>query len=867
MQLRSLPLLAFLGMAANSASAQSAADDLFFNAYMACQKGEKAEAKGDVSAAAKAYNQAISGLDQVIQRFPTWSPSMVKFRRERAADALAKLQSKGPAVSAGRPGIDENPLDGPPLPERDPLPPDEFPAPPETPRTSKRKGAPTGSAPSQGSGDPINEIQTRMASLKRDLDEARERLDKATKEKAEVAKQLQSAVSAAQEAAKKAEVLQSRADRAEKALIDAEKSGNKSGDELAALKAEVSKSKKQMRELQYERDAEAELREAFTSRAGATTRKAEALAADRDEAQKATKEIPKQLANMQKEIDRVSGEKGALEAKLSNVEKQLLAVTTQRDDAVKELTKFREAQKNVDKLLADNTALMAKLGEAEKQITALKADGVQKDDDIKRLNSEVTDVRKQLADTQKQSSEYQTQMTDLRKQLDLQAKELAQVKTDGTKSVADRERLAKENELLRGIVLRAQKSQADRDQRKKLVLGELAKLEVNSKALSSQIELLGSPVVKLSAREKSLFKDAVLTIGEADISFSPPKENAPTAAVASTDPAPGAEPADSQPKETPKVADAKAPEVKVAEPAVPPKSPEKPAPSTAETSPEKTTPAPLPELPPIETASTEPVLPAPAPPLPDELQPLTGPANGKPGKKGGDKLASIPKNTTQKKSAAAPLEGDLPTKEASPKADLSGPGVQTTTDPAVPAEILGQVREAKDQFERGNLREAEKTYQKALTQAPKNLHVLSNLGVVYFRSTKYKLAIETFQKAIAIAPEDDFCHCTLGIVHYAMGDLDAAIDSLTRALAINPKNATAHNYLGITASQKGWQEAAMKELETATALDPNYADAHFNLAVVHATVTPPNKESARQHYKRATELGAEPDNALEQMLK
>ena len=29
----------------------------------------------------------------------------------------------------------------------------------------------------------------------------------------------------------------------------------------------------------------------------------------------------------------------------------------------------------------------------------------------------------------------------------------------------------------------------------------------------------------------------------------------------------------------------------------------------------------------------------------------------------------------------------------------------------------------------------------------------------------------------------------------------------------------------------------------------------------------PNKEGARQHYKRATELGAEPDSALEQMLK
>ncbi len=75
------------------------------------------------------------------------------------------------------------------------------------------------------------------------------------------------------------------------------------------------------------------------------------------------------------------------------------------------------------------------------------------------------------------------------------------------------------------------------------------------------------------------------------------------------------------------------------------------------------------------------------------------------------------------------------------------------------------------------------------------------------------------------------------------------------------------NYLGITASQKGWQEAAQKELETATSLDPNYADANFNLAVVFATQTPPNKENARKYYQRATELGAERDSALEQLIK
>ena len=861
MRLTSLPLFAFLGLAASTASAQSVADDLFFNAYMAFQKGEKADSKGDSRTAEKNYNQALSTLDQVMQRFPTWSPPIVKYRRERVAEALAKLQSKGPGLTPGRSErTDENPLEGTPLPERgDALPPDEFPGIDQPPRAARKSGSEP--VPAANSGDPITEIQSRMSALKRDLDETRSRLEKATQEKAEAAKKLEAAVASAKESAKKAEVLQSRADRAEKALIDAEKTGTKSVDELAALRAEASKAKKQMRALQYERDAEAELREGITSRFNAAGKRTEALTADRDEARKANTEAPKKLAEMQKEIDRVTGEKGALESKLSNVEKQLLAVTSQRDEAVAQLTQFKEAQKNVDKLLADNTSLMAKLGDAEKQITALKADGVKKDDDIKRLNAEVSDVRKQLADTQKQSAEYQTQMTDLRKQLEAQAKDLAQVKADGTKTVAERDRMVKENELLRGIVLRAQKSQADREQTKKLVLGELAKLEVNSKALTSQIELLGTPVVKLSTKEKSLFKQPTLSIGDADISFGAAKENAPetpapgaenTAGAEQSEPAPAplietASTVDKTPRQ-PKAADAGS----TAKPA--------PAPPVETERPVESPDAPIAAPKPATVAND-----TPAPPLPDELQSLDGAGKRKQGKSKDEKQASISKST--KTPALPPMDGELPVKEPKKSDVISGPGVQTASEPAVPAEILGTVREAKDQYERGNYREAEKSYKDALTKAPNNLYVLSNLGVVYFQAKKFKLAEETFKKAIAIAPEDDFSHCTKGIVEYVQDKLDVAIDDLTKALAINPKNPTAHNYVGITASRKGWQQAALKHLQTATELDPNYADAHFNLAVVFATITPPDKESARQHYKRATELGAEPDTALEQMLK
>jgi Flp pilus assembly protein TadD/predicted nucleic acid-binding Zn-ribbon protein len=189
-----------------------------------------------------------------------------------------------------------------------------------------------------------------------------------------------------------------------------------------------------------------------------------------------------------------------------------------------------------------------------------------------------------------------------------------------------------------------------------------------------------------------------------------------------------------------------------------------------------------------------------------------------------------------------------------------------TYRPNVPDDVVELARQAKESFDHGKYRTAERTYEEILTKSPNNLYSLSNLGVVYFRTGKLKAAELTLKKAVAIAPKDEFARTTLGIVYYREDKFDNALTELTKALAINPKSATAHNYLGITASQKGWQEAAEKEMLAAVADDPNYADAHFNLAVIYATAQPPSKELARRHYEKATELGSPPDPALERLL-
>jgi Flp pilus assembly protein TadD len=193
--------------------------------------------------------------------------------------------------------------------------------------------------------------------------------------------------------------------------------------------------------------------------------------------------------------------------------------------------------------------------------------------------------------------------------------------------------------------------------------------------------------------------------------------------------------------------------------------------------------------------------------------------------------------------------------------------ISTAVSDGMPNELQEVAVAARKNVQQGKYQTAEKQYQTLLAKNPKNLDALSNLGVVYFRTGKIRSAESTLKKALAIAPNDDFVLTTLGIIHYRQSRFDEALKELRKAIEINPNSATAHNYLGITASQKGRQQEAEKEMLQAIAKDPDYADAHFNLAVILITTQPSSRELAREHYARATALGAQPSPSLERLLQ
>ena len=790
--------------------------ELFLNAYMSVQQAERLEHDGTAKQALAKYRYAASLLEQIQQRYPTWQPLIVEYRKKRTSENIARLEQG--ADGGGTVGVQTEPE--PILPEK---------APPSMAEQAPDNGGVSTPANSAG-----GELKGRIDQLQTELRESKTQLRNVQQEKERIASQLDETLKQLDKNKTGTAELKSRLQQAQESLKNAAADNSQDAQARQVMQRQIAQLQEQLADAQAEREAADEVSGDYARRMAKVRQSATVAATEREaataklkdletkyaDAAKATKqleeaknqiskltqenetsrqssdEISAKLADAQKQMASLAHDRDAarketedLTRKFTDAQQQIASVSSerdsmakQRDQALSDLAKAREAQKHVDQLMTDNAALAQKLAEAESSIKQFKLDAPKKDEQIANLKKEVGETRQLLVATQKQNTEYKSSMADLQGQLDTANARMTAMQSSSA-TPEEKKKFNEENDLLRGIVIRQLKEQARREQAKKLVMTELQRLEVQSGTLLQQIDYLGQPVVKLTDQEKALFKQPQIEITESDsssgleFSIAAPKPDAKASA---------------------------SPEAKGETP--------QPASNTK----------------------------AAAGATPAQVARLTNPG-------------------APQSSPPAPAAGGSPADHA--------PQIETTATPNVPEALQAQAHDAKDFFDRGEYRDAEKIYEKMLSQAPNNVYVLSNLGVVDFRQNKMKLAEERFRKAIAIAPADAFSQRTLGIVYYQQAKYDEAVNALTKAIALSPKDAISHNYLGITASQKGWQEAALKELQTSIALDANYADANFNLAVIYATMQPPNKEAAQRYYKRAIALGAEPDSALEQLIK
>jgi tetratricopeptide (TPR) repeat protein len=147
-------------------------------------------------------------------------------------------------------------------------------------------------------------------------------------------------------------------------------------------------------------------------------------------------------------------------------------------------------------------------------------------------------------------------------------------------------------------------------------------------------------------------------------------------------------------------------------------------------------------------------------------------------------------------------------------------------------------------FRKSNIKEAIEQLEKAVQIDKRNPMYLGNLGEFYRRNRQFDEAMDTFEKALAIMPE--FLKAHLGIANTLKDEkkFGKAIARFRLALAINPGFAQAYNYLGHTFIEMEKPDDAVPLLRKAVGLRPQYVEAQINLA-------------------SALEMTGEPEEALE----
>ena len=695
--------------------------DLFLKAYKDFQSGEKLERETKPREALKKYRSAQQVLQQISKSAPDWQPLVVEYRLRKTQESVTRLEGDLKSMPQST-----EPLEGTlPEPEKDkPLPPAFSTGPVVTVKPP--------SAPKRSVREPA-----RSASFDDNRPVGRGGLSAAERELRDLRSQLAQA-------------------RAENETLN-ERFLKKSADLQSAL-LEVDKTKVSVVELK------AQLAQTASSLED-TKKDGVSLPAIREGLEKKYAGIFKQFSDLQTDNEVLQEENERLLAKLERASKYIAdsdqirsgllterrGLDDARDKALANVKRIKDNSAEIERVTAENRQLKTRLTEVsqntvsksefEKLVAERKAltarllksaplDAVaEKDRAIASLQRSLQTANDKLLEAQARNSSGDAQLDLLRKQLDETSGQLAQLELNPS----EERKVAMENELLRGIILRQIKEQTKRDEAKKLIEQEIGTLNVNSDLMRQQLTVLGAPVLRLTPEERSLFKDPVALLTEANV-----QSLEVTVAISK----PGAE-------------EVKAKRI-LQEPA--------------------------------ESES-----------LPDDVRELVG--------------------------------------------------------------------HAKKLFEVKNYIEAEKIYQQILEKIPASYFALSNLGAVQIEGGKLSAAEVALKKAVEINGNDSYAFTNLGIAYSRQGKFGEAIGALHKAIAFNEEDAVAHNYLGACLGQsEQWNEAEI-QLKRAIELRPEYSDAHFNLAVLYATTQPPSLQLAKEHYAKATALGAAPDALLERLIQ
>jgi len=429
--------------------------EIFLKAYLSAQQGEKLEHENRFKAALAKFRFAGSLIEELRRSHSDWQSAIVEYRGRKIGEGILRVQER---ISR------HNELNA----AASPLP-EVVPSLPETEAWSEpgpEVVAPQGfEATSDGASDGAIEGATRR--LRRKIDQLQTAVEKSHRD-LETARKEKEAVSA------RLEETSSKLENAQKEIQMSKESERQARDQLAQTQA---------------------------SQENSTTEQLRAQIADlRDEV--ALAEQARATAERQRD---------ETNAKLAEANKQIAAAERQRDEALTPLKAGSETEQPAQALLAETLDLTLKPANLEKNVSA-NGNSINAEE-LAGVKQQVTQLQQQLAESQKQNQYLVARIAELWVQLDTTGAQLQSAKLTG-KNSEETDRLMRENELLRSIVVRERQEEARREEARKLMLAELDRLKIKSDALNREIEFLAQPVTKLSGDELSLLQQPVVSVSD-----------------------------------------------------------------------------------------------------------------------------------------------------------------------------------------------------------------------------------------------------------------------------------------------------------------------------------------------------------------
>src|SRR5947208_454654 len=436
--------------------------EIFLKAYLSAQQGEKLEHQDRFKTALAKYRFAGSLIEELRKSHAQWQPVVVEYRGRKINEATLRLQER--ITRQSQLNASSSPL------------PDIASAAPESDAWSEPGLEALAPQPQTLSARPrdtsakvaAKNLRDKVAELQAALDKTRGDLETARKEKVVVDTRL-----------------------------------NETNSKLERAQNDLDETKKSERQT---RDLLAELQESKASQGleGNSNKEQQQLGAEVAQLKGAVAAADQARVTAEKQRDDT-------QAKFAEANNHIIAIERERDDALSQLKSAKESEQRFQSIVAEKNDLQQKLAIAEEKVRKLSEGDPKSTEKLAEMERQMAQLQQQLIETQNRNSYLAARAAELDVELEHASTELQTAKLAGANN-EDSSQLARENELLRNIVVRERQEEARRDEARKLVLAALDRLKVRSDLLNKEIEFLAQPVTRLTSEELALFRQPVVSI-------------------------------------------------------------------------------------------------------------------------------------------------------------------------------------------------------------------------------------------------------------------------------------------------------------------------------------------------------------------